>query len=217
MAKILIVDDHPIVRKGMSHLIEEKFGTRHKVIGQAEDADEALDELDRLQPDMVIVDIFLKGSDGIELVKRIKLKYPDINILVMSMHDESLYASRALAAGADGYVMKQERPEEVLKAIEKVLHGEVYLSDKIASSLLRKRSTQKDQSYSLMSHLTDRELEVFRLFGIGWTTRKIAEHLHLSVRTIETYRARIKEKLGLNTANELIQHAVEWINSNDFR
>ena len=217
MAEIVIVDDHPIVREGMTHLIKEKYGSRHKVIGQADNADEALDELDRLQPDMVIVDIFLKGSDGIELVKRIKLKYPDINILVMSMHDESLYASRALAAGADGYVMKQEKSEKVLKAIEKVLHGEVYLSDKIASSLLRQRSTHKDQSYSLVAHLTDRELEVFRLFGVGWTTRKIAEHLHLSVRTIETYRARIKEKLGLNNANELVRHAVEWVNSNDFR
>ena len=216
MAEIVIVDDHPIVREGMAHLIEEKFGSEHKVTGQAENAEQALDAIDRLRPDMVIVDIFLKGSDGIELVKRIKSKYPDINVLVMSMHDESLYASRAIAAGAEGYVMKQEKPEEVLNAIEKVLHGKVYLSDKIATSLLRRRTTHTEEGFSLVSRLTDRELEVFRLFGIGWTTRKISDHLHLSVKTIETYRARIKEKLGLNTANELIQHAVEWVNSKDF-
>ena len=216
MAEILIVDDHPVVREGMAHLIAERFGNEHKVVGQAENADEALKEIDRLQPDMVIVDIFLKGSDGIELVKRIKSKYPGINILVMSMHDESLYASRAISAGAEGYVMKQEKPEEVLNAIEKVLHGKVYLSDNAATSLLRHKTTHADQGFSLVSQLTDRELEVFRLFGIGWTTSKISKHLHLSTKTIETYRARIKEKLGLKTANELIQHAVEWVNSENF-
>ena len=216
MSDILIVDDHPIVREGMAQLVEQKFGGRHKVTGQADNADEALDKLTLLRPDMVIVDIFLKGSDGIELVKRIRSKDPDINILVLSMHDESLYAGRAIAAGAQGYVMKQEEPEEIIKAIDQILQGKVYLSGRMATSLLRNRATNTDKGLSLISLMTDRELEVFRLFGTGWTTRKIAKHLHLSVKTIETYCARIKEKLELENVNELIQRAVQWVNSKDF-
>ena len=216
MSNILIVDDHPIVREGMAQLVEQKFGGQHKVTGQADNADEALDKLTLLKPDMVIVDIFLKGSDGIELVKRIRSKDHDINILVLSMHDESLYAGRAIAAGAQGYVMKQEEPEEIIKAIDQVLQGQVYLSSKMATSLLRNRANNTDKGLSLISLLTDRELEVFRLFGSGWTTRKIAKHLHLSIKTIETYSSRIKEKLELENVNELIQRAVQWVNSKDF-
>ncbi len=217
MANIFIVDDHPIVREGLAQLIEQKFGGLHRVVGQADNADDALKNVIRLKPDMVIVDIFLnKGSDGIELVKRMKSQNSDIYILVLSMHDESLYAERAISAGAQGYVMKQREPEEIIKAVKKTLEGQVYLSDEIATLLLRNKAIHKDKSCSLISLLTDRELEVFRLFGTGWTTRKIAKHLHLSIKTIETYCARIKEKLELDNANELIQHAVHWVNSKDF-
>lgn len=216
MAEILIVDDHPIVREGIVQLIDQKFSGRHKAIGQVDNADSALDEVTRLGPDLVIVDIFLKGSDGIELIKRIRSQDSDINILVLSMHDESLYAERAIIAGAQGYVMKQEEPDKIIKAIEKALDGQIYLSDKMATLLIRNKATHNDKGGSLISLLTDRELEVFKLFGAGWTTRKIAKHLHLSVKTIETYCSRIKEKLELENVNELIRHAVQWVNSEEF-
>jgi len=216
MAGILIVDDHPIIRKGIVQLITQKFSGRHKVIGQADNADCALDEVTRLEPDLVIVDIFLKGSDGIELVKRIRSQDSDINILVLSMHDESLYAERAVNAGAHGYVMKQAETNEIIKAIEKVLDGQIYLSDRIATLLIRNKANHNNKGGSSVSLLTDRELEVFKLVGKGWTTRKIARHLHLSVKTIETYCSRVKEKLELENVNELIQHAVQWVNSQEF-
>ena len=216
MAKLLIVDDHPIVREGLAQLIVQKCPDEVDVVGQAEDAESALDAITRLKPDVVIVDVFLKGSDGIELVKRIKAMDPDINILVLSMYDESLYADRAISAGASGYIMKNESSEELIRAIRKVLNGQVYLSDKMTTILVRgKASGAEDEPVPLVGSLTDRELEVFRLFGLGWTTRRIARELHLSIKTIETYCARIKDKLALDNSNELIRHAVQWINSRD--
>ena len=215
-AKIMIVDDHPIVREGLAQLIVQKCPGEVDVVGQAEDADSALDAVTRLRPDVVIVDVFLKGSDGIELVKRIKAMDSDVNILVLSMHDESLYADRAISAGASGYIMKNESSEELIRAIRKVLDGQVYLSDTMTTTLVRgKAAGDVDKPDQLVSSLTDRELEVFRLFGLGWTTRRIAKELHLSIKTIETYCARIKDKLTLDNSNELIRHAVQWINSRD--
>lgn len=216
MARIIIIDDHPIVREGMAQLIEQRIGHEHSVIGQADSADEALRMVDRLLPEMVIVDLFLNGPDGIGLIKRLKAKHPGIRILVLSMHDESQYAGRAMAAGAQGYVMKQRTLDEILAAINKVLEGHVYVSDKIIDSLLYGIMKQKEPSPSSVSQLTDRELEVLGLFGMGWTTRKIAKHLHLSIKTVETYSARIKEKMQLANANELIRHAVQWVNSREF-
>ena len=183
---------------------------------QAEDAESALDLITRLRPDMVVVDVFLKGSDGIELVKRIKAMDSDANILVLSMHDETLYADRALSAGANGYIMKNENSEEIIRAIRKVLNRQVYLSDNMMTTLVRGKGTGAlDKPDPLVSSLTVRELEVFRLFGLGWTTRRIAKELHLSIKTIETYCARIKDKLTLENSNELIRHAVQWINSRE--
>jgi DNA-binding NarL/FixJ family response regulator len=214
MAKVMIVDDHPIVREGLVQLIDQKCRDDLVVVGQADNADDALDALTSLRPDVVIVDVFLKGSDGIELVKRIKAMDSDISVLVLSMHDESLYAERAIGAGANGYVMKNESSDEIIKAIRRVLSGQVYLSNNMMTTLVRgKGSGSSDKGQTLVSKLTDRELEVFRLFGIGWTTRKIAKELHLSIKTIETYCARIKDKLELSNSNELIRHAVQWINS----
>jgi DNA-binding NarL/FixJ family response regulator len=217
MAKIMIVDDHPIVREGLVQLISQRCRDEFTVVGQADNADDALDALTKLRPDVVIVDVFLKGSDGIELVKRIKAMDSDMNVLVLSMHDESLYAERAISAGATGYVMKNEKSDDIIKAIRKVLNGQVYLSDNMMTTLVRgKRTSVVKKGDSLVSSLTDRELEVFRLFGMGWTTRRIAKELHLSIKTIETYCARIKDKLELSNSNELIRHAVHWVNSRDF-
>ena len=216
MAKILIVDDHPIVREGLAQLVVQKCSNEIDVVEQVGDAESALDAIPRLRPDMVIVDVFLKGSDGIDLVKRIKAMDSDVNVLVLSMHDESLYADRAISAGANGYIMKNENSEEIIKAVRKVLNGQVYLSDKMTTALVRGKSVGAlDKPDPLVNSLTDRELEVFRLFGLGWTTRRIAKELHLSIKTIETYCARIKDKLTLDNSNELIRHAVQWINSRE--
>ena len=155
-------------------------------------------------------DLFLKGSNGIDLIKRIKADYPDMKVLMLSMHDELVYAQRAIKAGANGYVMKQESCDEIIRAIEKILAGQSYISDRLKKMLSRK--TGRNRSDVLpVSLLADRELEVFQMFGMGWTTRHIAEELSLSVKTIETYRERIKRKLNLNNSNELIQQAVQWV------
>ena len=214
MAKIVIVDDHPIVCEGLIELIDQKGRGELTVVGQASDAEAALDVIKTTRPDMAIVDIFLKGSDGIDLVKRIKTNNSRIDILVLSMHDESLYAERAIDAGSDGYVMKDEKPSDIIDAIRRVLKGQIYLSDKMATRLLRRKTPGgAEKSETSITLLTDRELEVFRLLGLGWTTRQIAKELHLSIKTVETYFSRIKEKLNLPNANELIRHAVQWLSS----
>jgi DNA-binding NarL/FixJ family response regulator len=187
-AKLLIVDDHPIVREGLAQLIDQKCRDEFTVVSQADNADDALNTMTQLRPDVVVVDVFLKGSDGIELVKRIKAMDSDVNILVLSMHDELLYAERAINAGANGYVMKNESSDDIIKAIRKVMSGQVYLSDNMMTTMVRgKTNSGVEKGNSLVSSLTDRELEVFRLFGMGWTTRRIARELHLSIKTIETY------------------------------
>jgi DNA-binding NarL/FixJ family response regulator len=164
-----------------------------------------------LQPDVLVVDISLNGPDGLELVKNIRTHEQNLPILVLSMHDESIYAERALRAGANGYIMKQEATEKVLVAIRRILRGEMYLSDRVTSKMLqqyvRGSSTARQ---SPVADLSDRELEVFRLVGEGHGTRQIADELHLSIKTVETYQAHIKEKLSLRNARELVQHAIEW-------
>ena len=216
MADILIVDDHPVVCEGIIQLINHKFNGRHTVIGQSDNADSALREIGELRPDLAVVDIFLKDSDGIELIKRIRSGGLSVNILVLSMHDESLYAERAIKAGAQGYVMKQEKSEEIIRAIEKVLDGKIYLSDSMMTLMISNKTAHGEADGSSISILTDRELEVFTFYGTGWTTHKIAEDLHLSVKTVETYCSRIKEKLRLVNMNEVIQHAAHWVDSSRF-
>lgn len=216
MADIFIVDDHPVVREGIIQLMNHKFNGRHTVIGQSDNADSALRDIRELCPDLAVVDIFLKDSDGIELIKRIRSEGLPVNILVLSMHDESLYAERAISAGAQGYVMKQEKSEEIIRATEKVLAGNIYLSDSMMTSMITNKKAHNDTDGSSLSLLTDRELEVFTFYGSGWTTHKIAEDLHLSVKTVETYCSRIKEKLKLVNMNEVIQHASNWVNSSGF-
>lgn len=210
--RILIVDDHPIVRQGLTELINHEEDLA--VCGQAEDAPDAMVIIKELKPDMVIIDISLKETSGMELIKDIKAQYPNLPALALSMHDESLYAERALRAGAKGYVMKAEATERVITAIREILSGEIYVSDRMAVKMVRKLVGGKsDVGTSPIDPLSDRELEVFLLIGQGYGTRQIAEKLYLSVKTIETYRAHIKEKLNLASSAELLQYAIKWVKS----
>jgi DNA-binding NarL/FixJ family response regulator len=212
--KVLIVDDHPIIRQGLSELINNEPDLI--VCGHAEDAPEALGKIKESEPDMVIVDISLKETSGMELTKDIKAQYPSLPILALSMHDEALYAERMLRAGAKGYIMKAEATENVVTAIRKILSGQIYVSDKMAAKMVRKLvGGGPDVGASAIERLSDRELEVFHSIGQGHSTRQIAERLHLSIKTIETYREHIKEKLNLADASELLQYAIQWTHSQD--
>ena len=209
---VLIVDDHPIVRQGLAQLINQEKDL--EVCGQAEDAYEAMQAIRQLQPDMVIVDIGLKDTSGMELIKDLKVQYPDLPVLTLSMYDEEVYGERALRAGAKGYIMKQEATEKVVTAIRSVLAGEVYVSSGMAAKMVSKLvGTGARTAGSPADSLSDRELEVFRMIGEGFSTREMAEKLHLSVKTVETYRAHIKDKLGLQDANELLRSAIRWVNA----
>jgi DNA-binding NarL/FixJ family response regulator len=208
-AKVLLVDDHPIVRQGLAQLLEQENDLI--VCGEADDARGALEAIDRLKPDIAIVDIMLKDINGIELIKKIKSRLGKLPVLVMSMHDESLYAERALRAGARGYIMKEEATDKMLIAIRRVMQGEIYLSERMISRILHRLADGKSQADSPLDRLSDRELEVFRLIGEGLGTRQIAERLTVSVKTIESYRAHIKEKLELNTSTEVMHQAVQWV------
>jgi DNA-binding NarL/FixJ family response regulator len=209
---VLIVDDHPIVRQGLAQLINQEKDL--EVCGQAEDAHEAIQAIRQLNPDMVIVDISLKDTSGMELIKDLKIQHPDLPVLTLSMHDEAVYGERALRAGARGYVMKQEATGKVVTAIRRVLAGEVYVSEGMAAKMVSKLVGGGARTASSPADsLSDRELEVFRMIGEGFGTREMAEKLHLSIKTIETYRAHIKDKLGLQDANELLRSAIQWVNA----
>ena len=207
--KVLLVDDHPIVRQGLALLIDREVDL--SVCGEAEGAHTAYHAIEALKPDIVVLDISLSGPDGLDVLKEIRMKTAELPVLILSMHDESIYAERAMRAGANGSIMKQEATEKVLVAIRRILQGDVYLSDRLTNTMLQQfvRGTAPSKSSPLVN-LTDRELEVFRLIGEGHGTRRIADELHLSVKTIESYQAHIKEKLALRNARELVQHAIEW-------
>ena len=207
--RVLLVDDHPIVRQGLALLIDREPDLA--VCGEADGAQSIFHAIATLRPDIVILDISLSGPDGLDVLKEIRAKTGTLPVLILSMHDESIYAERAIRAGANGYIMKQEATEKVLVAIRRILQGEVYLSDRLTSTMLQQlvRGEVTGRKSPLVN-LTDRELEVFRLIGEGRGTRQIAEELHLSVKTIESYQAHIKEKLALRNARELVQHAIEW-------
>ena len=208
-SRVLLVDDHPIVRQGLALLIDRESDLC--VCGEAEGAHSAFHAITTLRPDMVVLDISLNGPDGLDVLKEIRTNTTNLPVLILSMHDESIYAERAMRAGANGYIMKQEATEKVLVAIRRILQGEVYLSDRLTNTMLEQyvRGASPAKGSPLVN-LTDRELEVFRLIGEGHGTRQIAEELHLSVKTIESYQAHIKEKLALRNARELVQHAIEW-------
>lgn len=208
--RVFLVDDHPLVRQGISQLIAKE--TDLEVCGEAEDAPDALKGIGRTNPDLVSVDISLRGYNGIELIKNIKSLYPDLPILVLSMHEEGVYAQRALRAGALAYVMKQEAPDKVLLAIRRILNGDIYVSEKVGVQMLHQIvNGGVGPNGSPVDRLSDRELEVTQLVGEGKTTREIASFLNVSVKTIESHRANIKEKLGLKNGPELIKFCVQWV------
>lgn len=208
-SRILVVDDHPIVRQGLALLINQEADL--VVCGEAEEATGAMHVLASSRPDILIVDISLNGPDGIDLLKNIRSVHAMLPVLILSMHDESIYAERALRAGANGYIMKQEATEKVLVALRRILGGEIYVSDRIANKMLKHYITGSGTlRNSSIADLSDRELEVFRLIGEGHSTRQIAEELHISIKTVESYQAHIKEKLSLRSARELMQHAIQW-------
>lgn len=205
--RVFLVDDHPIVRQGLAQLINHE--TDLAVVGEGEDAYGALRSIREARPDLVLVDVSLKDSDGIELVKELKSQFSDLPVLVLSMHDESLYTERALRAGASGYIMKQEAPEILLSAIRTVLSGNVYTSPKMGAALLQRMVGGKKNRGDLpMDRLTDRELEVFRMIGGGKSVKEIAENLFLSVKTVEAHREHIKEKLNIKSSAELLRFAI---------
>ncbi|QGJ70013.1 Transcriptional regulatory protein DegU [Planctomycetales bacterium 10988] len=207
--RILIVDDHPIVRRGLTALIEEEPDL--EVCGEADTAGEAIKKVRQCNPELVIVDISLKKGNGIDLIKQIKTYQEDMRMLVASMFDESLYGERALRAGAMGYVNKEQLTENLVEAIRRVLSGEIYVSPAMAGRMLNRMVGRKDEDQrSPIERLTDRELEVFRMIGQGLTTREIASKLHLSPKTVEGYREKLKTKLSLRNGTELSRMAMQW-------
>lgn len=207
--RVLVVDDHPLLRQGLALLINQQQDMR--VCGEAEDAHAVMQSIAQMRPDIIILDISLKGPDGLELLKCIRGVYPELPVLILSMHDEAIYAERALRARANGYIMKQEATEKVLVALRRILNGDVYLSENMSKKMLQQYiGGAPSMLESRIAALSDRELEVFSRIGEGRATREIAEELHLSIKTVETYQAHIKDKLSLRSGRELIQHAVQW-------
>ena len=208
--RVLLVDDHAVVRFGIGQLINREPDLQ--VCGEEEDASKALSAINNLKPDLVIADISLKDSSGLELMRNIKAQYPKMPVLVVSAHDESIYAEIAFRAGALGYLMKEEALEKVITALRRVLSGAIYVSDSLAARMLQRQVRgQTDINQSPVKSLSDREMEVFQLIGQWKKTREIAEELHLSVKTIEYYREQIKRKLDLKSAGELTHYATSWV------
>lgn len=208
-ASIYVVDDHPLLVQGLTDLINAQPDMR--VTGTTPEWTVALSQFQKEKPDVVILDITLKNANGVEVLKNLRVHFPDLKVLMLSMHDESLYAMRALKAGAQGYIMKASATEKVITAIRQILSGELYLSEEMSRRAMATLvGRKKETGGSPLEDLSDRELEVFTLIGEGLTTRQIAEKLHLSVKTIETHRAHIKEKLNLKNSTELVQHAIHW-------
>ena len=207
--RVLIVDDHPMMRQGLAQLIDNEPDL--KVIAEADTGGQGLDLVVNEKLDLALIDISLPDKNGLELIKDIRSVKPEMPILIVSMHDEVLYAERVLRAGARGYIMKQEGGKKLLQAIRQVLTGQIYVSEKMSARILETFSgNRQDQSASPVARLSDREFEVFQLIGQGKGTKEIAQHLNLSVKTVEVHRAKIKEKLSLLTATDLVRYAVRW-------
>lgn len=206
----MIVDDHPFMRRGLAQTINDM--TDMAVCGEAESKTEALERVDELQPDLIVVDISLGDGSGIELIKDVKSRWPDVKMLVSSMHDESLFAERAIRAGALGFVNKGESSQVFVEALQKVRDGKIYLSSRMTDYVLNQFVTASEEPRkSRIDSLSDRELEVFELIGRGMITKQIAARLDLSPKTVETYREHIKMKLNLSNGTELTRHAVQWV------
>lgn len=206
---VVLVEDHPITRLGLKAMINQQSDL--VVTGEADNAAQALQLVVQSRPEVAIVDISLKTTNGIELTKNLIAAVPNLAVLVVSMHDETIYAERALRAGARGYLMKQEASEKIVQAIHRVLKGEVFVSDKTRDRMLHRMARQKkDEAVFPIDTLSDREMEVFQLIGQGFGTREIAEQLKLSTKTIDSYREHLKMKLNLGSGSELVRHAIEW-------
>lgn len=212
-SNVFLVDDHPVVRQGLRMIIEQD--PAFIICGESDSTKDALKQLDTLNPDILVTDLSLKDSNGLELVKHLRRNSSTLPILIFSIHDESVYAERALSAGANGYVMKQEDPDLLLRALHKVKEGDIHLSMKMTAQLLKKLShtPMEKRKVDTVTTLSDRELEVFELIGKGLSTRKIAAQLILSIKTIETYRAHIKRKFNLSDATELTHRAMQWVDN----
>ena len=207
--RIFIVDDHPLVREGLTNLINGQSDLI--VCGQAEDSAGAIAGIAKARPDVALIDISLKNESGLELIKNLESQFPLVALIVLSMHDEALYAERALRAGARGYVLKRETTKSVLTCIRRVIEGSVYVSERVVNSIARRLSaSHKPAETSPVERLSDRELEIFRLLGQGRTTSEIAEDLHLSLKTVQAYCARAKEKFGVSSLGELLRAAIRW-------
>jgi len=207
--RILLVDDHPLVREGLAEALTREAD--FEICGEAEDCRQALELISTARPHLAIVDLALKKSYGLELIKDVRARFPEVLMLVVSMQDELVHAERVLRAGASGYITKEEATVQVVQAVRQVLRGETYVSHRFASQMASKLSGRaRSEAGSPLANLTDRELEVFQLIGDGLGRRQIAERLHLDVNTVETYRARIKEKLRLKDAQELLQYAIRF-------
>jgi DNA-binding NarL/FixJ family response regulator len=210
--RIFVVDDHPLIRDGLAKLLNGEDDL--EVIGSTQNAREAIDAISKLKPDLLIVDVSLEGVNGIELIKNVRVHYESLPVLVVSMHDENLFALRALRAGAQGYIMKRESSSQIVAAVRQVLADGIYLSEALNQQLIYKLVGGRESADdSPIGQLTDRELEVLQLLGHGRSTREIAEELHLSPKTIETHRMHLKEKLSLGTAGDLVRFAVSWVES----
>jgi DNA-binding NarL/FixJ family response regulator len=207
--RVLIVDDHPMMRQGLAQLINNEPDL--KVVAEADTGGQGLDIVVNEKLDLAVLDISLPDKNGLELIKDIRAVKPELPILIVSMHDEALYAGRVLRAGGRGYIMKQEGGKKLLQAIRQVLTGQIYVSEKMSAQILETFSGHRpEQSASPVSRLSDREFEVFQLIGQGKGTKEIAQHLNLSVKTVEVHRAKIKEKLSLQSATDLVRYAVRW-------
>jgi DNA-binding NarL/FixJ family response regulator len=209
--RVLLVDDHPLVCEGLMQRINMEPDL--EVCGQARDGHSALDAIEKLQPNIAVVDIALGAGSGVELIKDIRVRYPRLPALVLSMHDEDLYAERSLHAGAKGYVMKQEETNVLLRAIRQVLNGQLYLSEKVKDGIVKRLGgiIPNGQVTSLIKQLSDRELEVFQFIGDGFATHEIADRLHLSMKTVASHRENIKRKLNLRNGEELSRFAIHWL------
>jgi DNA-binding NarL/FixJ family response regulator len=209
--RVLLVDDHPLVCEGLAQRINGEPDL--EVCGQARDAHAALEAIEKLRPHIAVVDLALGEGSGIELIKDVKLRYPHLPTLVLSMHDESLYAERSLHAGAKGYVMKQQETDVLLQSIRQVLRGQIYLSDKVRDTIINRigGNVTEGKATSLAQRLSNRELEIFQLIGDGYATQEIARRLHLSSKTVASHREHIKEKLNLRTSEELARFAIHWL------
>ena len=207
--KVYLIDDHPLMVQGVSELINSQPDM--EVVGSTGEWTIALKEIGQLKPDVVVLDITLANTNGVEVLKNLRVHYPDLKVLMLSMHDENLYAMRSMKAGAHGYLMKVSATDEVVKAVRQIMSGEIYLSENLAKRTMAQLvGRKKEAGASPLEDLSDRELEVFQMVGEGLTTRQIAEKLFLSVKTIETHKSHIKEKLNLENSTALTQHAIHW-------